>query len=66
MEAEELPNKERIRILGEKEIYKFLWILEADTIKQVEMREKKETKNISCKLKKFSKLSYIAEISSKA
>ena len=28
------------RMLGEKETYKYLEILEADTIKQVEMREK--------------------------
>ena len=29
-----------IRTLGEKETYKYLGILEADTIKQVEMKEK--------------------------
>ena len=27
-------------MIGEKETYKYLWILEADTIKQVEMKEK--------------------------
>ena len=36
----ELPNQEKIRTLGEKETYKYLGILEADTIKQVEMKEK--------------------------
>ena len=36
----ELPNQEKIRTLGEKETYKYLAILEADTIKQVEMKEK--------------------------
>ena len=36
----EVPNQERIRTLGEKENYKFLGILEADTIKQVETKEK--------------------------
>ena len=37
----ELLNKKKIRILGEKENYKYLGILvEADTIKQVEMDEK--------------------------
>ena len=36
----ELPNQEKIRTLGEKETYKYLEILEADTIKQVEMKEK--------------------------
>ena len=30
----------KIRTLGEKETYKYLGILEADTIKQVEMKEK--------------------------
>ena len=28
-----LPNQEKIRTLGEKEAYKYLRILEADTIK---------------------------------
>ena len=36
----ELPNQDKIRTLGEKETYKYLSILEADTIKQVEMKEK--------------------------
>ena len=36
----ELPNQEKIRPLGEKETYKYLGILETDTIKQVEMKEK--------------------------
>ena len=35
-----LPNKDKIGTLGEKETYKYLGILEADTIKQVEMKEK--------------------------
>ena len=39
-EGIELPNQEKIRMLGEKETYKYLGILEADTIKQVEMKEK--------------------------
>ena len=39
------------RTLGEKETYKYLGILEADTIKQVEMKEKKKLrKNISGEL----------------
>ena len=33
MEGIELPNQERIRKHGEKDIYKYLGILEADTIK---------------------------------
>ena len=36
----ELPNQDKIRTLAENETYKYLGILEADTIKQVEMKEK--------------------------
>ena len=36
----ELPNHDKIRTLGENEIYKYLGILEADIIKQVEMKNK--------------------------
>ena len=36
----ELPNQEKIRTLGEKETCKYWEILEDDTIKQVEMKEK--------------------------
>ena len=36
----ELPNKDKIRTLGEKETYKYLGILKADTIKHTEMKEK--------------------------
>ena len=32
-EGIEIPNQEKIRTLGEKKIYKYLGILEADTIK---------------------------------
>ena len=39
-EIMELPNQEKIRMLGAKETYKYLQISEADTIKQVEMKEK--------------------------
>ena len=39
-EETELPNKGKIRTLGEKETYKYLIILEADTIKHEEMKEK--------------------------
>ena len=34
------PNQDKIRMLGEKETYKYLGILEADNIKQVEMKDK--------------------------
>ena len=36
----ELTRQEKIRTLEEKETYKYLRILEADTIKQVKMNEK--------------------------
>ena len=36
----ELPNQDKMRTLGENEIYKYLGILEADTIKQMEMKDK--------------------------
>ena len=36
----ELPNQDKIRTLGAMETYNYSGILEADTIKQVEMKEK--------------------------
>ena len=36
----ELPNHDKIRMHGEEETYKYLGILVADTIKQVEMKNK--------------------------
>ena len=36
----ELPNKDKIKSLAENETYKYLGILEADTLKQAEMKEK--------------------------
>ena len=39
MEWIKLPNKERIRQIGEKENYKYLGTLEPDTIKQVRMKK---------------------------
>ena len=36
----ELPNQDKIRALAENETYKYLGILEVDTIKQVEMKDK--------------------------
>ena len=40
MEGFEQTNKVVIRTVGEKETYKYLGLLEADTIKQQEMKEK--------------------------
>ena len=42
----EQPNQDKIRTLDEKETYKYWGVLKADTIKLVEMKEKKR-KNIS-------------------
>ena len=35
----EQPTQEKIRTFGEKKTYKYLGILEADTIKKVEIKE---------------------------
>ena len=45
-EGVKLPNQVIIRMLGEKETYKYLGILEVDTIKQVEMKEKIKKENL--------------------
>ena len=37
----EQPDQEKIRTFGEKETYKYLRIFEADTIKQVGIKEKR-------------------------
>ena len=39
-EVVELPNKSIDRTIGEKETFKYSGILQADTIKKVEMKEK--------------------------
>ena len=36
----ELPNQDKIRTLAENDTYKYLGILEADTIKKVEMKNR--------------------------
>ena len=41
-EGIELPNQEKFTRLEEKETYKYWGILEADTIKQVEIKEIKK------------------------
>ena len=57
----ELLNQDKIRTLGEKESYKYMGILEADTIKPVVMKEK----NISGEPESYSRQNYIAETLSK-
>ena len=39
-DGRELPSQDKIRTIGEKETYKYLDILEADTIKQLEVKDK--------------------------
>ena len=60
----ELPNQDKIRTLADNETYKYLGILEADTIKQVKMK-KKFQKYISGELKNYSRQSSVAETLSK-
>ena len=43
-EGKKLRNQGKIRTLGDIEIYKYLGILEAATIKQAEIKEKKNQK----------------------
>ena len=60
-EGIELPNQESIRMLGKKENYEFLGILEADTIKE----KKKIRKDLSEQKKNiYLNLSPKADISS--
>ena len=54
-EGVELQNQDKARTLGEKEIYKDLRILEADTIKHAEIKEKnlkeyiRRTRKLHCR-----------------
>ena len=59
----ELPNHNNIRTFGENETYKYLGILEADTIKQVQMKNTIR-KNIS-ELENYSRQQSPAETPSK-
>ena len=59
-----LPNHERIRTLWDEENYKYLGVLEAETIKQVKMKEKIK-KIISKEREYFSKPSSSTGILSK-
>ena len=60
----ELPNQDKIRTLGEKETYSYLSILEADTITQVEMKEKWR-KGISGEPESYLRQNYDAKTLSK-
>ena len=52
-----LPNQDKIRMLGEKETYKYLGILEADKWK----RKMKFKKNILGELENYSRQNSVAE-----
>ena len=52
----ELPNKDKIRTPGEKKTYKYLGILEADTIKHVGIKTLRN--NISGELESNSRQNY--------
>ena len=54
VEGVEQTNQVAIRTFGEKETYKYLGILEADTIKQVKMKEK-NFKKVSRKNQKITR-----------
>ena len=60
----EQPNHEKIRTLGENETYKYLGILETDTIKQVAMKDKIRKEYLR-ELENYSRQNSPAEISSK-
>ena len=57
----ELPNQVVIRTFGKQETYKYLGISEADTIKQVEMKEKNFKKYISEEPVNYSRQNSIVE-----
>ena len=48
----DLPNQDKIRTLAENETYKYLGILEADTIKQIKNKIQKEWKQMKKKIQK--------------
>ena len=54
-------NNNNNKTLGEKETYKYMGILEVDTIKQVEMKEKKLKRNNSGERRNYSKPNYKVE-----
>ena len=60
----DLPNQDKIKMLVENDAYKYLGILEAETIKQVQMIEKIQ-RNISGELGNYSRQNSIAETLSK-
>ena len=61
-----LPNKNKTKqTLGEKEINKYVGVLETDTIKQEEIKEKKIRKKTSEETESYSRQNCISETLSK-
>ena len=56
----ELPNQDKIRTLGKNDANKYLGISVADTIKQMQMKDKIK-KNISGELGNYSRQNSLAE-----
>ena len=61
IDERELPNQDKIRTLEEKETDEYLGILEADTIKQEEMKTKFQ-KNISGEVENYPRQNLIKGI----
>ena len=59
----ELPSQDKIRTPGEKETYKYMGILEADTIRW--RWKTKFRRNIPGELESYSRQNYVAETLSK-
>ena len=64
-DGKELPNHDKIRTLEEKETYKYLGILVADTIKQVQMKDTIRKEYHPGERKNYSRQNSPAETSSK-
>ena len=61
MEEIGLPNQQKIRPFGEKQNYRYLGLLDADTIRHAKIKEKK-SKEYHRRMKKYSKPNYIVVI----
>ena len=60
----ELPNQDKIKTLAKDETYKYLGIFKADTIKQVEMKDKIQKEYLR-RTRKLQETNSLAETLSK-
>ena len=60
-EEMELQNQDKIRTLGANAAYKYLGILEAETINQMEMKDKIQKKNFAGEQENYSRQNSLAE-----